>query len=94
MYYGGGKTGEVASLDGDTTVVAKRYTHRHLADKVYNDLVDIVTLLETLGVISEVSRHLTHVHDVSYQLTLQLVSSRFTRRANEQQYEESLPPPL
>jgi hypothetical protein len=78
------------SLGGVTTVVAKRYNHRYLAEEVYNDLTDLMVLLETLGVPVSVRGRMTHMHDMIYKLTLEMVATRFTRMANEKQYEESL----
>lgn len=65
--------------------------HRFLAERVYNDLSSLVCLLETLDVLPKEYPRLTSMGGVSYAFTIQLVAARFTRTANEKQYEESLP---
>jgi hypothetical protein len=69
-------------------VVAKRYHHAFLAEKVFNDLSDLMELLEKLGIVSGISKRISHQHDVVYQLTLESVAGRFTRRANEKAWAD------
>jgi hypothetical protein len=66
----------------------KRYNHRYWAEEVYNDLDDLMCLLEALGIVIDVRSRTTHARDMVYHITLQMVATRFTRMANEQQYEE------
>jgi hypothetical protein len=77
--------GAQISISGETMGDTRR--HRFLAEKVYNDLTDLMNLLDTLDIINEVNMRLTHVGGVSWNFTIQLVAASFTRRANESQYE-------
>lgn len=68
---------------------AKRYKHRFLAENVYSDLKQLIALLDRLGIPTfEVTERVIHSNDVIYNLLLQSVAMRFTRRANEQQSEQ------
>lgn len=53
-----------------------------LAESVYNDICDLMELLERLEVVSGVHRRVTHQFDVVYMHTLQVIANRYTRKAN------------
>jgi hypothetical protein len=70
-------------------VVIRTYHNKHFkSEKVYNDLIDMMSILNRLGVTEDISGRVTHVHSTGYKLTLMLVASSFTRTANEKLYEE------
>jgi hypothetical protein len=70
-------------------MVAKRYNHKYLSEKVYNDLSDLVYLLWRLDVIPFGERTpVLNMHSFACTTMLRMATSRFTRMANKQQYEE------
>jgi len=62
----------------------KRYNHKYLVEKVYNDLSELVSLLHELGALPLEREGL-----FLFAMRLQRVSANFTQMANEQQYAES-----
>ena len=72
-------------------MVAKRYHHKHLAEKVYNDMCDLIELLNRLDVTPLGNRNKKGgVGSFLFAMMVQEASGNFTRMANEKQYEESL----
>lgn len=83
-------------LSGWTTVVAKRYNHKFLAERVYNDLTDLVYLLYKLEVTPLGGRHEDGTKGVGhflFSMMLQEAAGNFTRTANESAWADENPRP-
>ena len=71
--------------------VADKYYNTFRAEKVYNDLFDLMILLRRLGIPTDICGRVSHLHDVIYVHTLHKVATNFTRKANETAWADEHP---